>query len=166
MVIMLTKFCEIISHNFFRECAKADASTYFFYRTALNTSDYIADDNAQEDFQIDFTVSQSEVGSDWLKASIWKPVSDYSHTNDDYYLICLVLFIFDDLQGLFYTSFRSIIEILRNFKFEFWNFSGWSHVFSRAPRLGVKSKVDGPKVQKWTVISQTGRPKKAESGRS
>ena len=30
------------------ECAKADASTFFFYRTALNTSDTIAGDNAQD----------------------------------------------------------------------------------------------------------------------
>ena len=27
-------------------------------------------------------------------------------------------------------------------------------------------KVDGPKVRKWTVMSQTGRSKKAKSGRS
>ena len=30
------------------ECAKADASTFFFYRTALNTSDTIAGDGAME----------------------------------------------------------------------------------------------------------------------
>ena len=30
------------------ECANSDASTFFFYRTALNTSDTISDDNAQD----------------------------------------------------------------------------------------------------------------------